>query len=123
MFVLFLLPGIPKDVLCYVAGLTPMHAVTFILISTVGRFPGVLLSCILGAGLAERNWKTLALSAGVTAGLLGLVYLFRGPIERLRKKHLVTEEEKELLGTPRPAATERQTRHPSGDPAAEKRPG
>jgi len=125
MFVLFLLPGVPKDVLCYVAGLTPMHVVTFVLISTVGRFPGVILSCILGEGLAERNWTTFALSAGITAGVLGLVYLFRDPIERFRKKHLVTKEEEELLGTPRPRATERRTRHPhpAGDPAAEKPSG
>lgn len=124
MFVLFLLPGIPKDVLCYIAGLTPMHVVTFVLVSTLGRFPGVLLSCVLGEGLAEHNWTTLGLSAGITVGLLGLVYLFRDPIERFRKKHLVTKEETELLGTPRPRATKRRTRHlkAAGDPAVEKPP-
>lgn len=113
MFLLFLLPGIPKDVLCYIAGLTPMHIVTFVLISTIGRFPGVLLSAILGDGLAERNWKTFGLSAGITAGLIGLVYLFREPIERFRKTYLVTEEETELLGTPRPMP-KRKTRHLKG---------
>lgn len=124
MLVLFLLPGIPKDVLCYIAGLTPMHVVTFLLISTIGRFPGVILSCVLGEGLAERNWTTLGLSAGITIGLLGIAYLFRDPLERFRKKHLVTKEETELLGTPRPLP-KRRTHHlkTASDPAAEKPPG
>jgi uncharacterized membrane protein YdjX (TVP38/TMEM64 family) len=96
MFILFLIPGIPKDLLCYIAGLTPMHVVTFLLISTLGRFPGVLLSSIFGDGLAERDWTTVGLSVGIALGLVGLVYLFREPIERFRRKHLITAEEKEL---------------------------
>jgi uncharacterized membrane protein YdjX (TVP38/TMEM64 family) len=96
MFILFLIPGIPKDLLCYVAGLTPMHVVTFIVISTVGRFPGVLLSSIFGDGLAERDWTTVGLSTSIALGLVGIVYLFREPIDRFRRKHLTTEEEKAL---------------------------
>src|SRR5712692_4643670 len=46
--VLFCIPGIPKDLLCYIAGLTPMPVVTFLLISTIGRFPGVFLSSLFG---------------------------------------------------------------------------
>jgi uncharacterized membrane protein YdjX (TVP38/TMEM64 family) len=109
MLVLFLLPGIPKDLLCYIAGLTPMHVVTFLLISIIGRFPGVILSCLLGAGLAQRNWKTFGLSAAITVGLIGIVYLFRGPIEQFRKAYLVTKKETELLGTPH-CISKRKTR-------------
>jgi len=124
MFVLFLLPGIPKDLLCYIAGLTPMHVVTFLLISIIGRFPGVILSCLLGAGLAERNWKAFGLTTAITLGLIGIAYLFRERIERFRKTYLVTEEETELLGTPRrirkrgprPVGVTRDS--PSGRPSA-----
>jgi len=98
MFLLFLLPGIPKDLLCYIAGLTPMHVVTFLLISTVGRFPGVMLSSLFGKGVAARDWKTVSAFTGVTLVLIGLVYLLRKPIERFRKEHLVTTEEKDLAG-------------------------
>lgn len=98
MFILFLIPGIPKDLLCYIAGLTPIHVVTFLVISTLGRFPGVLLSSIFGDGLAERDWAAVGLSTGIALGLV--VYLFRAPVERFRKKYLVTEEEKELLEMP-----------------------
>ena len=100
MFILFLIPGIPKDLLCYIAGLTPMHIVTFVIISTIGRFPGVLLSSIFGDGLAERNWTTVGLSTAIALGLVGIVYLFREPIERFRCKHLITEDEKERQESP-----------------------
>src|SRR5262245_39552290 len=52
LLLLFLLPGVPKDLLCYLAGLTPMHAVTFLVISTIARFPGTLFSSIFGDSLA-----------------------------------------------------------------------
>jgi uncharacterized membrane protein YdjX (TVP38/TMEM64 family) len=100
LFILFLLPGIPKDLLCYIAGLTPMHLVTFLVISTLGRFPGVLLSSIFGDGVAERDWTAVGLCAGIALGLMGLGYGLRGPIERFRKTHLVTKEEEELWGPP-----------------------
>ncbi|MBM4440596.1 MAG: TVP38/TMEM64 family protein [Candidatus Rokubacteria bacterium] len=88
MFILFLIPGIPKDLLCYVAGMTPMPLGTFLFINTVGRFPGVFLSSILGSGLAERDWMAVAVSAGVTAAVLLGVYAFRRPIERFRQRYL-----------------------------------
>jgi uncharacterized membrane protein YdjX (TVP38/TMEM64 family) len=108
MFILFLIPGIPKDLLCYIAGLTPMHVVTFLVISTIGRFPGVLLSSLFGDSLAERDWTAVGLSTGITLGLLGIVYLLRAPIERFRRQYLVTETEKALMGTPQ-RRTNRET--------------
>ena len=35
-FLLFLIPGFPKDALCYILGLTPMHLGIFLFISTIG---------------------------------------------------------------------------------------
>lgn len=84
----------------YIAGLTPMHIVLFLAISTVGRFPGILLSSLFGDGLAERDWGGLALSTTIAAGLMGVAYVFRGPIERFRRAHLVTKEEQALMSIP-----------------------
>jgi uncharacterized membrane protein YdjX (TVP38/TMEM64 family) len=91
MFILFFIPGIPKDLLCYIAGLTPMPMVTFLVISTIGRFPGVFLSSLFGSGVAERDWTVVSLSTGVILGLLGLVYLLRAPIERFRRRSLALQ--------------------------------
>jgi len=56
MFVLFLIPGIPKDTLVYIAGITPIKPVKFLLIATIGRFPGLLGSSYIGANLQERDY-------------------------------------------------------------------
>lgn len=55
MFILFLIPGTPKDLLVYVAGLLPINPVRFILISTFARFPSVISSTLAGASLVNRR--------------------------------------------------------------------
>lgn len=55
MFILFLIPGTPKDLLVYVAGLLPINPVRFIVISTFARFPSVISSTLAGASLLNRR--------------------------------------------------------------------
>jgi uncharacterized membrane protein YdjX (TVP38/TMEM64 family) len=79
-FILFLLPGFPKDYLSYLLGLSPMPLRAFILISTVGRIPGTWLLSATGAGWANDDrrffWVLLALM-----GLIVVVaFLFRDKI-------------------------------------------
>ena len=57
MLILFLLPGTPKDLLVYIAGLLPIKPLRFILISTFARFPSVLSSTLAGQNLAVGDWK------------------------------------------------------------------
>ncbi len=59
MLILFLLPGTPKDLLVYVAGLLPIKPSRFILISTFARFPSVISSTLAGDNVVNRrleNW-------------------------------------------------------------------
>ena len=57
MFILFLLPGTPKDLLAYIAGQLPINPVKFVLISVFARFPSVISSTLAGANLAVGDWK------------------------------------------------------------------
>lgn len=57
MFILFLLPGTPKDLLVYIAGLLPINPVKFVLISVFARFPSVISSTLAGANLTVGDWK------------------------------------------------------------------
>ena len=57
MFVLFFIPGTPKDLLVYVSGLLPIKPHMFILISTFARFPSVVTSTLAGSQLAVGDWK------------------------------------------------------------------
>ena len=57
MLILFLIPGTPKDLLVYIAGLLPIKPIRFILISTFARFPSVISSTLAGSNLAVGDWK------------------------------------------------------------------
>jgi len=71
-FLLFVIPGIPKDILCYVGGLTRMPFWLFLLISMIGRLPGILGSTWMGAAAGQGDW-VLAVSILVFASLLFLL--------------------------------------------------
>ncbi|MEW5816867.1 MAG: TVP38/TMEM64 family protein, partial [Spirochaetota bacterium] len=85
-FLLFVIPGIPKDVLCYVAGLSSMSFQPFLLISLAGRLPGILGSVFMGNAASGEKWFIAAsvLAAATLLFLLGL--LFRDKIQDLIEK-------------------------------------
>lgn len=55
MLVLFLIPGTPKDLLVYIAGLLPIKPSRFIIISTFARFPSVISSTLAGENIVLRR--------------------------------------------------------------------
>ena len=57
LFILFLVPGTPKDLLTYLAGLLPIKMGRFIVISTIARVPSIVTSTIAGANIATGDWK------------------------------------------------------------------
>jgi uncharacterized membrane protein YdjX (TVP38/TMEM64 family) len=65
MFVLFLIPGIPKDVLVYVSGLTPVKPLRFLLICITARFPGLLGCVYIGANLQEKDYLPVYILSGI----------------------------------------------------------
>lgn len=72
VFLLFLIPGTPKDMLTYVVGVTEMRLGKFLLLSTFARIPSVLSSTMIGASLRQGDWKMTLLVFLVTA-VLGIV--------------------------------------------------
>lgn len=76
-FLLFILPGFPKDYLCYALGLSRMSLSAFVIISTIGRMPGTYLLTTQGASLRSQEYFTAVMIAGISAILLFLAYLYR----------------------------------------------
>lgn len=72
VLVLFILPGFPKDFLCYVVGLTRYGFPYFLLVSTLGRLPGLLVSSYLGDAAALQAWKEAIVALGLGAVLFAL---------------------------------------------------
>lgn len=56
LFIIFLVPGLPKDFLIYVAGLTPINPLKFFGILLISRFPWLLASVSIGSNLHYGNY-------------------------------------------------------------------
>jgi len=82
-FLFFLIPGIPKDILCYVAGLSEMKLYFFLLFSTLGRIPGIIGSALMGDAAADRRWILAGTVFFVAVVLFVFGFLFRDRIQRL----------------------------------------
>jgi uncharacterized membrane protein YdjX (TVP38/TMEM64 family) len=95
LFLLFLIPGIPKDILCYVAGLSRLKLVPFLVISTVARLPGILGSSLMGKALFHGDWWLLAGVAGGALVLFGVGWWFRDSIFALIERVAVQKTDKE----------------------------
>ena len=88
IFILFFIPGTPKDLLTYIAALLPIKPMEFIIISTIARFPSVISSTWAGASLLEGNWKASLLIYGVTFLIVAIVVI----IMRRFDKDKITDE-------------------------------
>lgn len=76
LFILFFIPGTPKDLFVYIAGLLPIKPTKFLLISTFARFPSIISSTIAGSNLVVGNWTVIAITYGVTFLLAGIIIYF-----------------------------------------------
>jgi uncharacterized membrane protein YdjX (TVP38/TMEM64 family) len=87
LFLLFLIPGVPKDALTYIAPLGPIKPGRFLLISSVARSPAILMSAMLGNSALRGNWALIALlfAATALAGIVGALYGER-IVEHLKHK-------------------------------------
>ncbi|HYA39879.1 MAG TPA: VTT domain-containing protein [Syntrophobacteraceae bacterium] len=82
VFLLFLIPGIPKDYFCYIFGLSAISTLEYLVLSTIGRLFGTILLTLEGSSLKyEHYWLFWTLAAvGVLSGLLA--FIFRNSLER-----------------------------------------
>lgn len=55
-FIIFLIPGMPKDLISYFMGLTEMKLSTWVTISTIARAPAIVVSCMSGSALGEEKY-------------------------------------------------------------------
>ncbi len=85
-FLLFLIPGFPKDALCYLLGLTPMHLGMFLVISTIGRIPGTLMACLQGGKAFEHQYISFFVLLGISGLVILMFYIYHDEIHHLLKK-------------------------------------
>ncbi|MBB6715301.1 TVP38/TMEM64 family protein [Clostridium gasigenes] len=77
VFILYLIPGIPKDILGYICGVTDISLKDFLIISMIGRTPGLFISCFFGGNIAKDNLVMLAL-IGMVCGAIFIFSVVKG---------------------------------------------
>lgn len=82
IFFIFLIPGTPKDVLSYAAGITPIKLLPFLLVSGVARLPSVISSTIGGSYLGIKNYTMAAAVFIVTLLVSGILFFIYKKYEK-----------------------------------------
>ena len=77
-FILFVIPGTPKDLFTYAIGLTDMSIPLYILLTTAARFPSVILSTLSGNAVGTKDYRMAVVFVIVTAIVSGVgVLIYR----------------------------------------------
>lgn len=76
-FILFLIPGFPKDSLCYLLGLTRLRFLDFVLMNLFGRFPGTLMLGLQGDALRNKHYTAFWVLLVCSILLVAAMYVTR----------------------------------------------
>jgi NRPS condensation-like uncharacterized protein/uncharacterized membrane protein YdjX (TVP38/TMEM64 family) len=74
IFILFFIPGTPKDMLTYVVGVSDLKLSKFIKISSLARIPSILSSAMVGSAMRQGEWE-ISIAVFILTGIVGLVGL------------------------------------------------
>ncbi len=99
VFLLFFVPGVPKDYFCYIFGLSSISTLEYMVLSTMGRLFGTILLSLEGSSLkGEQYWMFWILAAvGLASGALAIV--FRKRFEKAFRRLSGTNREEPLSST------------------------
>ena len=92
LILLFLIPGIPKDVLCYFAGAGEREFLYFIVASMFARMPGIIGTTLAGSAVYKDKLGFVVVLAVVTAVAMILGIVFKNKIEAAIKKLIHREK-------------------------------
>ena len=76
LFVLFLIPGAPKDSICYAVGLTEFKMGEFLILSGLGRVPALLFSTMMGSHIYEQSYLSLSLTVILAVVIGGVAFFY-----------------------------------------------
>ena len=86
LFILWLLPVVPDDAICFGAGLTKIRIKALMFIATLGRLPGVVVLNMVGAGIATHNADISLIILVVIAVVSLLIFRYKKQLEALAIK-------------------------------------
>lgn len=86
-FFLFLIPGFPKDYLCYIMGVSRMPAGTFLVISAAGRLLGTIMLTVTGSSARNGQYVLLGCFVGVGIIIFVAAYYYQDKLLEILKKN------------------------------------
>lgn len=97
-FLMFLIPGFPKDYLCYLLGMGHMRQRNFLIVSTLGRLLGTTLLTLGGTFFRAERYGALFTVMGLGVAIILFTMIYRENIERWFRRlraaqHLKTRAE------------------------------
>jgi uncharacterized membrane protein YdjX (TVP38/TMEM64 family) len=76
-FIIYLIPGLPKDIVCYLFGISPMPLWVFTLVSGLGRIPGTWVLSAQGAHTAAGDYRQAIMVTAIAVAVALPLYYYR----------------------------------------------
>lgn len=92
IFIIFLIPGVPKDLCNYVAGISNVGLKAFLIVSLIGRTPGMMGSLLIG-----RQVQVGGYSGAIVIGVIAVILFVLGVIFREKVFRLVDKAYDKLI--------------------------
>jgi len=86
VFILFLIPGFPKDLLCYILGLGHISTAEFLVIGGTGRLFGTVLLTLGGSYIRHHQYYRLSILLGIAIVIILISMAYKDKLEKLFQK-------------------------------------
>ncbi len=97
VLLIYLIPGVPKDLTAYAAGVSDMRIRPFLIVSTIGRSPAMIGSLLFGHFFGTKNYRAIAVLAVVTVIALIIFFIKRKSIVALLDDLEKKDEKKDQI--------------------------
>ncbi|MFA9398780.1 MAG: TVP38/TMEM64 family protein [Clostridiaceae bacterium] len=77
IFIIYLIPGMPKDIIGYICGVSTIKIKDFMIYSTIGRIPCIAISAYFGEKFTSKDYTTVIVIA-VVMTLLFIIGTIKG---------------------------------------------
>lgn len=94
VFLLYIIPAIPKDMICYVAGLTNLKLSDFIIVSTAARIPAMIGNLLIGYFMAQHNYYGVAATVLIIALIALMAIIYRDKLMKITEHPFFKRKER-----------------------------
>lgn len=95
LFLIYLIPGTPKDVITFLIGLTKMKLWVFLLVTGIARIPSIITSTIVGSALGENKLKFAIIIYVLTVVISALALFIYKFVEKKKDERKAAAEAEE----------------------------